>query len=511
MATINPSARLNLAKHCIGRAAHTAPDKQALLVYTSITDDNPSETWTYADLEDAVLRLANGLLSLGLSPGDRIMIRLENTSDYAILFFAATAAGLIALPASNQLTDHEAEFLALDSGASLVASNSSFGIPPGTQRITSNDVREMIATASRGTYAPTTANDPAYLIYTSGTTAKPKGVLHAHRAIVGREPMYKGWYDITSADRMLHAGAFNWTFTLGTGLMDPWANGATSIVFTGVKTPELWPQLIRKTNATLFAAVPGLIRQILKYNDLSSEKMPSLRHALIAGEAPPPRLFSDWHDATGTRLYEALGMSELSTYISSSPNVPRKPGTTGKPQEGRNVAILPIAGGDNPLPPGEEGLIAVHKSDPGLMMRYWNRPDEEADVFRSDWFIGGDTGIMDDDGYITHTGRNNELMKALGYRVSPLEVEAALAEHPAIAEVACAEVAVKPDVHVIGAFIVSNVVPPPSADEILAFAAEHLADYKRPREVTFVESLPRTANGKVKRAALSECWQPRKS
>jgi acyl-coenzyme A synthetase/AMP-(fatty) acid ligase len=301
---------------------------------------------------------------------------------------------------------------------------------------------------------------------------------------------------------MLHAGAFNWTFTLGTGLTDPWANGATAIIYTGERDPALWPRLIQATGATLFAAVPGLYRQILKYADAAPSGFGALRHGLMAGETPPSGLFEEWSARTGRQLYEALGMSEISTYISTSPSVPRKPGAIGKPQAGRRVAILPLEGGAEPLAPGEEGLIAVHRSDPGLMLGYWNRPEEEASVYRGEWFVGGDIGAMDAEGYVSHRGRANDLMKALGYRVSPLEVETVLLQHPGVAEVACAEVRVRADVSVIAAFIVPHVGAKLDPAAIERFAAERLAAYKRPRAFAFVEALPRTANGKLMRAQL---------
>jgi acyl-coenzyme A synthetase/AMP-(fatty) acid ligase len=301
---------------------------------------------------------------------------------------------------------------------------------------------------------------------------------------------------------MLHAGAFNWTFTLGTGLTDPWANGATAIVYTGEKDPAVWPRLITGTGATLFAGVPGVYRQMLKYADPSRETLGALRNGLMAGETPPPGLFEEWEQRTGRLLYEALGMSEISTYVSSGPDVPHRPGAVGKPQPGRRVAVLPLDGGTDPLPPGSEGLLTVHRSDPGLMLGYWKRPEVEALAYRGEWFIGGDLAVMDGDGYIYHHGRANDLMKAQGYRVSPLEVEAALIEHPAIAEVACAEVRVREDVSVIGAFVVPKDGLRPSPEEIERFAAERLAAYKRPRAVVLVAALPRTSNGKLMRSAL---------
>ena len=210
-----------------------------------------------------------------------------------------------------------------------------------------------------------------------------------------------------------------------------------------------------------------------------------------------------WRERTGLELYEALGMSEISTYISTCPEVPRKPGTAGKAQRGRRIAILPVEDGETPLPAGEEGLIAVHRSDPGLMLGYWNRPDEEAEVYRGEWFLGGDLGVMDDDGYVTHRGRANDIMKALGYRVAPQEVEAAIAQCPGVAEVACAEVRVRADVSVIGAFVVKKPGAALDAETVKAFAAEHLAAYKCPKEIFFIDTLPRTANGKVKRNVLA--------
>lgn len=316
--------------------------------------------------------------------------------------------------------------------------------------------------------------------------------------------MYQGWYGISSDDRMLHAGAFNWTFTLGTGLTDPWANGATAIVFTGEKGPNVWPHLIRAAQATIFAGVPGVYRQILKYAADGPLKLGRLRHGLTAGEGPPASLFEDWLARTGTPLYEALGMSEISTYISCSPTVPRKPGAVGKAQAGRRVAILPAEGGSTPLPPRQEGLLAVHRSDPGLMLGYWRRPAEEAEVMRDEWFTGGDIGSIDDDGYVTHLGRSNEIMKALGYRVAPQEVESVLSSHPAVAEVACAELRVREDVTVIAAYVVLQSSCSASVKEIETFAAQRLASYKCPREIVFLDALPRTPNGKVQRSRLAD-------
>ncbi len=506
--------RFNMARYCLAQSASRLPTKPALVVIDDPDPQTPPlETWTFAQMEDAVLRVAAALEDLGLKPGDRILIRLDNTSTYPILYFGAIAAGLIAVATSSQLTAAEADFLMQDSAPRAVALAPHLprgDIPDGVVMLEEATVRDMIHYARRGSYADTRAEDPAYLLYTSGTTARPKGVVHAHRVALGRSRTYQGWYGIRPDDVMLHAGAFNWTYTLGTGLIDPWANGVTSTIFVGEKTPEVWPAVIRKAGATLFAAVPGLFRQILKYAPPGPLDVSPLRHGLIAGEAPAPSLFADWHARTGTELYEALGMSEISTYVSTCPGMARKDGSPGRAQPGRRVAVLPVESGTDPLPSGEEGLLAVHRSDPGLMLGYWNRSDEEAEVYRGEWFLGGDLAIIDADGYIFHQGRANDVMKALGYRVSPLEVETAIAQHPDVAEVACAEISPREGVTVIGAFLVAKPGHTVDAGSVLAFAKERLAQYKCPREIMVVDALPRTPNGKVKRSELGRMFSARR-
>lgn len=506
-----PPEQFNMARYCLETGTARPAEKTALIVVRDGADPGDVETWTYGQLEDAVLRIAAGLLADGLAPADRLVIRLDNTSDYALLFFATIAAGLVPVPASSALSGREVSYLLEDCGARAIALSRDLpiaDIPEDVRVYDLDDVARLRRHETRDGFAPTRAGDPAFLVYTSGTTARPKGVLHAQRSVWGRRPMYKGWYGITPHDRVLHAGAFNWTYTLGTGLSDPWANGATALVYTGEKDPSLWLGLMETHQASIFAAVPTVYRQILKYCNVENHVPPALRHGLTAGETLPEDVANEWCDRTGTVLYEALGMSEVSTYISSAPSVPPRPGAVGKAQEGREVVILSADGGTGPLAPGEEGLIAVHRSDPGLMLGYWNRPDEEAQVMRGEWFCGGDLGVMDKDGYITHLGRNDDLMNALGYRVSPLEVEQVLGEHPGVAEVAVTEIRVRGGVSVIGAFVVLNEGAAADPEPLRALAAAKLAAYKAPREYVFVASLPHTPNGKVRRAELRRNYSP---
>lgn len=506
-----PPDEFNMARYCLETGKTRPADKTALVVIRDANNPGDVETWTFGELEDVVLRIAAALLADNIAPGDRLVIRLENTSDYALLFFGAITAGIVPLPASSGLSASEVNYFVQDCGAKAIALAETLpagDLPDGIRIYSPEDVAAMRTHKTRAEFAATRADDPAFLVYTSGTTARPKGVLQAQRSVWGRRPMYQGWYGITPEDRVLHAGAFNWTYTLGTGLSDPWANGATALVYTGEKDPCVWLRLMSDHKATIFAAVPTVFRQILKYCNVEAEFPPSLRHGLTAGETLPEDVAREWLERTGAVLYEALGMSEMSTFISSSPSVPPRPGAVGKAQEGREVVILPVDGGTEPLPPGQEGLIAVHRTDPGLMLGYWNRPEEEAQVMRGEWFCGGDLGVMDEDGYITHLGRNDDLMNALGYRVSPLEVEQVLGEHPDVAEVAVTEIRVRKDVSVIGAFVVLNDGAEANPEPLRKLAEAKLAAYKAPREYIFVPSLPHTPNGKIRRAELRRTYDP---
>lgn len=496
-----PPARFNLTRYCLAQSARERPDRTAL----TIADGEGYQTLSFAEIEDIVLRLASALRLLGFEPGARILIRMGNSFDYAAVFFAANAAGLVPIPASSMLSPPEIETVLSDSQAAAIVHDGVLDLPPlpaQCRLITPADIAAF-KSGQRGQYADTTANTPAYMVYTSGTSGRPKGVLHAQRAVWGRRPMYQGWYGLTSEDTILHTGAFNWTYTLGTGLFDPWANGAGSIVYTGPRDRSIWLTLIADLNPTIMASVPALYRQMLSEGGLSPDTVNTLRHGLTAGEAIFPGLQKEWLETTGIPLYEALGMSEISTYISSSPSVPTKPGSPGKPQPGRSVCILPVSGDDEPLRAGETGLIGIHRSDPGMMLRYWNRPDDDQTVYRGDWFVGGDLGHFDDDGYIWYEGRNDDVMTSFGYRISPLEVETAIMRHPAIQQVGVTEVELNPGMKLVTAFVVMHEHEGLTAADVIDFASNSLARYKVPKQVFFVEALPQSGNGKIIRKNLA--------
>jgi len=501
-----PPEQFNLAQYCLAKSAVQFPDKTALTVVSDLSSSTGVEYWSYFEIEELVLRLANGFNLKGFAKGSRILIRMGNSFDYALAFFAINAAGLVPIPASSLLTSHEIGFLLKNSKAVGIVSDGDLPLPELLADVLSisHDEFNKMKSCERGTYAQTLKDDPAFLIYTSGTSADPKGVLHAQRAIWGRRPMYKDWYDMDSDDVLLHTGAFNWTYTLGTGLFDPWANGASAIVYTGKKDINIWPEIMAKFSPTIMAAVPTLYRQILKYCRLNGDDFPCLRHCLTAGEPMPDLIRSEWKDVTGLDLYEALGMSEVSTYISTSPARASKLGSPGKPQSGRAIAVLPIDGGTEPVALGVTGALCVHNSDPGLMLGYWGLLQVEAMSFRGDWFITGDQAHMDDDGFVWFDGRLDDLMNAMGYRVSPIEIESVLSKFSGVQEAAVCSIEVSIGVEIIVGFILSKDGHQIDFDLLKAFCAQNLASYKIPKQFYSVDGIPRNARGKLDRKKLVE-------
>lgn len=485
----------NMAHYVLSGGA-TQPDKIAL----AIVGPSGAERWSFARLERAVRGVATGLIARGLAPGDRVLLRLGNTVDFPIAFLGSIAAGLLPVPSSAQLTQTEITPMAADLAPALIIADDGIALPEHRAPVIDRTEMERWFDLPPADYAMGAPDRPAYIIFTSGSGGRTRGVLHAHRAVWARRMMWDGWYGLTAGDRLMHAGAFNWTYTLGTGLMDPWAAGATALIpATGV-APAALPLLMKRYDATLFAAAPGVFRQMLKAPSLPA--LPKLRHALSAGEKLPPELRARWNAATGTMIYEALGMSECSTFISGAPSRPAPPGASGYPQIGRRVAVL----GDDmaPVRRGQPGQLAIGRRDPGLMLGYWNDEAETAARRHEDWFLTGDMVEMAADGAVTYLGRSDDMMNAGGYRVSPLEVEAALCQHPQVQEAAATELRVKADASVIGLFYTGDRL---DGNTLSSFAAEHLSRYKQPRLYIHMQTLPRGGNGKLNRRALRQSWE----
>jgi acyl-coenzyme A synthetase/AMP-(fatty) acid ligase len=321
-------------------------------------------------------------------------------------------------------------------------------------------------------------------------------VAHAHRAVWARRMMMEGWYGLTPEDRLLHAGAFNWTFTLGTGLLDPWAMGATALIPAPGVPVEALPLLLRRHDATILAAAPGIFRRLLRSD--GEIALPRLRHGLSAGEKLPEPLRAQWQTVTGTALHEALGMSECSTFLSGSPARPAPEGTLGFAQAGRRLAVLDEDGTE--LPDDAIGTLAVHRSDPGLMLGYWRQDGTPELPLTGDWFETGDRVSLRPDGAFVYHGRRDDLITAGGFRVAPQEIEAAFHGTPGVEDCAALAIRPKPDTTLIALAFAGDATEAALAE----LAQARLARYKQPRVFVPLDALPRSANGKLDRRALAE-------
>ncbi|MBN8631255.1 MAG: acyl--CoA ligase [Rhodobacterales bacterium] len=475
----------NLAGHVLAGAAGRA-DQPALV----LLGEEHDETLSFSDLLRLTRGCASALLARGLVPGDRILMRLGNGLAFPVLYLGAIWAGLVPVPTSAALTGAEITRLAGLVGPKLIVAEPGIALPDHPAPVLVPDLAAWSAAAQASLHL----GDPdreAYVIFTSGTSGTPMAVSHAHRAILARGRMHTDWEGLTGTDRLLHAGALNWTYTLGTGLLDPWTVGATALIPAAGTAVAALPALLQRSGATIFAAAPGVYRQLLR---AGVPPLPHLRHGLSAGEALPHALRDDWRDRTGTDLHEALGMSECSTFLSGSPTRPAPPGSAGYVQPGRHVAILGDDG--QPVPRGEPGELAVSTDDPGLMRGYLGHPPPQGR-----WFRTGDAACMAEDGAVTHLGRKDDLLNAGGFRVSPADVEAAFHYLPSLFSCAATEVEPTPGTKIIALFYEASCV----IDEttLRRCAEKALARWKQPRHYQRLDALPRTGTGKLIRKALA--------
>ncbi len=481
---------------------------------------------TYAELAAATSRFAQLLRDLGVGAGERVLIRLPNCLEYPIVFLGTLKRGAIAVPTSILLTADEVLHLVRDAGATALVTDAAgwhafapvLAAVPELAHVLLTDtaaapadgrlapvglVPALAAITSWTDPHPTRAEDPAYLVYTSGTTGYPKGVLHAHRALLGRQPSSTYWFDFLPAgDRVLHSGKYNWTYVLGTGLMDPLYRGHTAIVAEGPSDAARWPHLIAAHGATTFTGVPSLYRQILHKTTAGRADVPSLRHCMSAGELLSDAVRVAWRERFGLDIYEGLGMTECSYYLSQTRARPLRAGAAGLVQPGHDVRLLdPQTLAEVPVE--TEGMLCVRKGDPALLLRYWNQPEETALCFAGDWFLTGDYARRDADGYVWFLGRKDDLVKSFGYRVSPHEVERVLKDHPAVADAAVVGEEVAPGKVLVVAYVVLHPGAADGPEAVLAHGRQHLASYKAPRVMYVVDDLPRTRNGKVLRRGLA--------
>ncbi|MBI2486801.1 MAG: acyl-CoA synthetase [Deltaproteobacteria bacterium] len=514
----------NIGRDCTDKHAKRESHRNKVALYWE-NEEGERKRFTFRELSELTNKIGNALLSLGFEKGDRILIRLPNIPEFPLVFLGAIKIGGVPIPTSSMLTAEEIGFIFDDSGAKgVVTTNDLYEAVEANRGChkqfkhvfivgesipsRSEDFWNLVGKSSENLDAPETqANDIGYICYTSGTTGFPRGVVHAQRSLIGRDPAATYWQALKPDYIVMHAGKLNWTYTLGTGCLDPWRQGCSTVIYGGEHNPKKFFELIAKYRVNVFMAVPTVYRQMLRIADEVNSDLSSLHHALSAGEHLSEELFLFWKNKLGIELYDGLGMSEFSYYLSNMPGMPIKPGSPGKPQPGHHSTLIDENGKE--VGAGDSGILATPKDDPGIMLHYWQKPEETERMFRENWFVSGDHFYKDQDGYFWLLGREDDIITTFGYRVSPFEVERVLSEHPLINECAVTGINVGEGKTITTAFVVLRNAKEgleKLKKEILEYTHKRLASYKCPREIVFIESLPKTANGKIKRKVLRESY-----
>jgi len=356
-------------------------------------------------------------------------------------------------------------------------------------------------------------DDPAFMLYTSGTTGKPKGVIHRHQAIVHQIKSAEFVLDIKENDVYWCTADPGWVTGIAYEILGTWALGASTLVFSGRFEPEKWYRLIEEYKVTVWYTAPTAIRMlaaagldIVRKHDLSS-----LRHLCSVGEPLNPEAVYWGLKAFGLAFHDNFWQTETGgIVIANYPSLKIKPGSMGKPIPGIVAQVIDEKG--IKMKPGNEGNLALKPGWPGMMLKIWRRPEKyesyfltEAGSTKKKWYITGDRAFQDKDGYFWFVGRQDDVIKTAGERVGPFEVESALVSHPKIAE---AGVIGKPDPvrgEIIKAFISlkPGVKPSKSLEEdIKTYVKKHLAGHAYPREIEFIDKLPKTRSGKIVRRLL---------
>lgn len=513
----------NLALDCVDKHADLLQNKHKIaLIY--LKEDpatgklrEPPLRLSYASLKRLTNAMANGFTGLGLAAGSRVLIRLANSTEFLINFLGAVKARLIPVPTSPMLTWPELEYLLRDSQASAFVTSQEL-MPPELVQSNFPNLQQLIIageavqkaerwqdllkkSSSDFQVTPTLADAPAYWLYTSGTEGRPKAVIHAHRSIRAHDARARAWQDLKAGDVVFNTSALNWSYALTAGWLDVWRHGLSTVIYQGRPTPELISGIVARHGVTVFMSVPGIYRRLLPLAKANPLAYAGLRVALSAGEKLGEETREAFRQATDLEIREGLGMTEHSVYLVQAQDQAALPGSCGAPLPEQKIAIL---NEDlSPCAPGEAGILASHRDCEGLMLGYFGEAPEK--TFRGDWFLSGDLAYRDDSDNYFFLGRRDEVLNSGGYRVSPMEIEAAINEHPSVEESAAVSAESEAGKSYVQAFVVlkaGELANQEKAAAILQSLEARLAKYKIPRQIVFLRELPKTSNGKLQRQRL---------
>jgi len=493
-------ARFNAAEWFIGR--HVREGRGGSL---AIIDGEGS--MTYGQLDDAVRRFAAVLGDL--PAGERVAFIAPDSRWLSSGFWGTIAAGGVAVPVNTLLKPADFRYVVADCGARIAVVDPQVLDPSELAALnveirTIDEMRtRMTDAAPRDGYADTDRDAMAFLLYSSGTTGEPKGVVHLqHDMWVCCRTYGESVLQIRADDRCFSVAKLFFAYGLGNAQYFPFHVGGSAVLFAGRPLPAAVFDVVREHRPTLFFGVPTAYANMLAAMEEGvAADFSSVRTCVSAGEALPAAILERWRAATGTEILDGIGSTEICHIFLSNRRSDVRPGSSGKPVDGYELKIVGEDG--EPVPAGELGDLMVRGDS--TMSHYWNKPAATQAALAGEWIRTGDKYSQDADGYYHHGGRSDDMIKAGGIWVSPVEVEAALLRHPSVAE--CAVIAVadddgldKPHAVVV---LRSGVAPADSlAAELRDFARQSLAPYKCPRSIRFADELPKTATGKVKRYVL---------
>jgi acetyl-CoA synthetase/medium-chain acyl-CoA synthetase len=517
----SPPARFNFAGDVIDRWAAADPAHRALFW---VDDAGTERTLTFAELSTRSRRLCNALTAAGVRRGDTVILMLGRNLEWWEIVTACLRMGAVCSPGTTQLSPKDIAYRMNAAGAVCFITDAANApkldevadhCPTMRARILVGggarpgwlDYDDLLADADEDfTTADTAFDEDALCYFTSGTTGYPKMTIHGHGYGLAHTITGRYWLDLGPRDLHWNISDTGWAKAAYSSYFGPWSMGATVFVHhTATFDPHKTLLLLARYPITTLCGAPTVYRMLVQQN-LSAFSFPHLRHCVGAGEPLNPEVIEIWKRATGIVIRDGYGQTETILVCGNQPGLTPRFGSMGKPMPGFELGIVDHEG--RPLPPREEGDIAIRVRPhpaPGLFKDYRGDEERYRACFVGDWYITGDRGYVDEDGYFWFVSRADDVILSAGYRIGPFEVESALLEHPAVAESA---VVASPDPTrgaVVKAFVVlapGCTGSPALAQELQEHVKRVTAPYKYPRRIEFVDSLPKTVSGKIRRVEL---------
>ncbi|MEC9247977.1 MAG: benzoate-CoA ligase family protein [Pseudomonadota bacterium] len=488
---------------------------------TAYIDDNGSQS--FQELENAVVKASQHLLNVGIRENERLLIAMLDRYTLPVAFLACIRTGIVPILANTLLTEEDYQYILEDSGAKTLATSPELlntFLPLKGTGLLQNIVLEDAFSASAGSLSddlPAVVyrkpDDPCFWLYSSGSTGRPKGTVHKQSSMNKTAAMYaKPILTLQASDIIFSAAKLFFAYGLGNSLSFPMSVGATTILMSDRPTPESVFHRLVKHQVTIFFGVPTLYAALLAHDKFPKKEELNLRLCISAGEPLPEDIGLRWKDKTGLDILDGIGSTEmLHIFLSNRPGQVRY-GTTGFPVPGYELRIID----ENGKTVDNETIGELQVKGPTSAIEYWNQPTKSKSTFLGDWTKTGDKYKKNEDGFYIYCGRSDDMLKVGGIYVSPTEVESSLMKHPAVFEAAVVgrkdeEGLVKPE-----GFLVINAGYSRTVelkDEIKSHVKNNLAPYKYPRWINFVEELPKTATGKIRRYKLRQASDngPKKS